>query len=97
MGSEPLEPEETDEVINEIPFDESGTISQGGKEVSSYSRDVNCFSFLIYFELSFIGVSYKKPPQHRFTFFFSNDYNPVNPYIAVFEDNYKTIVSFFFN
>ena len=31
MGSEPLEPEETDEVINEISFDESGTISQAGK------------------------------------------------------------------
>ena len=44
MGSEPLEPEETDEVINEIPFDESGSISQGGKafhhilETSTVSR-----------------------------------------------------------
>ncbi|XP_060573066.1 centrin-1-like [Ruditapes philippinarum] len=28
MGSEPFEPEEADEVINEINFDENGTISQ---------------------------------------------------------------------
>lgn len=28
MGSEPFEPEEADEVINEITFDEHGTISQ---------------------------------------------------------------------
>ncbi|XP_053382814.1 troponin C-like [Mercenaria mercenaria] len=28
MGSEPFEPEEADEVINEINFDENGTVSQ---------------------------------------------------------------------
>ena len=31
MGSEPLEPEETDEVINEIQFDDSGLILQDGR------------------------------------------------------------------
>lgn len=33
MGSEPFEPEEADEVINEISFDENGIISQDGNDV----------------------------------------------------------------
>lgn len=45
MGSEPFEPEEADEVINEISFDESGAVSQEGNNISHVyiCTTVGCF------------------------------------------------------
>ena len=42
MGSEPFEPEEADEVLNEIQFDQDGLVQQEGECTNCIIRYTHC-------------------------------------------------------